>query len=314
MRRLLIYFFYDKDGIVDDYIPYKLKAFKPYCSEICMVVNGQITEESKLKVQPLIDKLLIRENVGLDAYAYKHAIKHYGYDALKNYDEVVCTNFTYFGPFGSLDNFWNTMESKECDWWGVYRWPIADPIYHHIPSFFVGYRNSLLIDKAFEEYWETMQEINTYADSCRRHEQRQTPYYDMRGFKNAVFFENHYKYMDDWSVHWPLKDADKLITEDKFPFVKRRNFFFWERFILGYVSTLENLVSSLQNNMDYPFFLIQQNIGRSQCRKAIKKLKGKNFKYKLCSVLCVNKRQHYKMLLKHTKVIEQYENIFKENN
>ena len=34
--------FYDKDGIVDDYIPYLLKHLKLFCQEICFVSNGDI--------------------------------------------------------------------------------------------------------------------------------------------------------------------------------------------------------------------------------------------------------------------------------
>ena len=32
MKRLAIYLFYDHDGIVDDYIPYKLEKLKEFCS------------------------------------------------------------------------------------------------------------------------------------------------------------------------------------------------------------------------------------------------------------------------------------------
>ena len=30
MKRLGIYFFYDKDGVVDDYIPFFLRQLKPF--------------------------------------------------------------------------------------------------------------------------------------------------------------------------------------------------------------------------------------------------------------------------------------------
>ena len=46
MKRLLIYFFWDKDGIVDDYIPHMLKSFRPFATELCVVVNGEITDET----------------------------------------------------------------------------------------------------------------------------------------------------------------------------------------------------------------------------------------------------------------------------
>lgn len=56
MKRLMIYFFYDKDGIVDDYIPYFLKSFKPFCEKICVVVNGLLTNDSKKVLKEIANK------------------------------------------------------------------------------------------------------------------------------------------------------------------------------------------------------------------------------------------------------------------
>ena len=264
MKRLCIYFFYDKDGIVDDYIPYLLRRLHPFCSEICVVVNGHINEEGKKKIAPYIAKLLVRENKGLDAGAYQYALMQYGFERLKQYDEVLVTNFTYFGPFYPLKDLFDTMEKKQCDWWGLYYWPVAFfVIYHHIPSFFVAYRKSLLSSAAFEKYWRTLPNIKTYEDSCQYHEQRQTPYYDARGFKKAVYMENHYKYIDDWSYHYPLKDADKLLIEDKIPFLKRRSFFMDDYFSLCGPAT-DRSTAYIKQQTHYPYQLIIQNIRRTQ--------------------------------------------------
>ena len=37
IKRLVIYFFYDKDGIVDRYVPYMLEDMKKNCSELFVV-------------------------------------------------------------------------------------------------------------------------------------------------------------------------------------------------------------------------------------------------------------------------------------
>ena len=37
MKRLAIYLFYDHDGIVDDYIPYKLEKLKEFVQDIWFV-------------------------------------------------------------------------------------------------------------------------------------------------------------------------------------------------------------------------------------------------------------------------------------
>ena len=49
VKRLIAYFIYDKQGIVDDYIIYMLCALKEHSSEIAVVVNGKLTSESREK-------------------------------------------------------------------------------------------------------------------------------------------------------------------------------------------------------------------------------------------------------------------------
>lgn len=47
MKRLAIYLFYDHDGIVDDYIPYKLEKLKEFVQDIWFVSNSDLTAESR---------------------------------------------------------------------------------------------------------------------------------------------------------------------------------------------------------------------------------------------------------------------------
>ena len=137
MKRLMIYFIYDKDGIVDNYIPYFLSSFKPYCEEICIVVNGFLTEESKQKLEKVSSQILIRENKGLDVGAYKYGLNHYGFKNIKeNFDEVILTNFTLFGPCFPLDDMFKNIEEQDCDWWAPFKWYIKLHNFRHMPSFF----------------------------------------------------------------------------------------------------------------------------------------------------------------------------------
>ena len=44
-KRLLIFFFYDKKGIVDDYIPSMLEDLRKTVDDIFIVCNGLLTNE-----------------------------------------------------------------------------------------------------------------------------------------------------------------------------------------------------------------------------------------------------------------------------
>ena len=42
INRLLVYFFWDADGIVDDYVLHSIKALGEHSSQIIVVVNGEV--------------------------------------------------------------------------------------------------------------------------------------------------------------------------------------------------------------------------------------------------------------------------------
>ena len=71
MERLGILVFYDKNGIFSEYIEYLLIALKEVVTYQIVIVNGFIQLESEKKLSRISDEVLIRENKGFDAGAYK---------------------------------------------------------------------------------------------------------------------------------------------------------------------------------------------------------------------------------------------------
>ena len=75
-RRAAIFAFYDKDGIVDDYIPVLVGAVRRHCARLLCVVNGELTEAGRAKLAPVCDEILMRPNEGLDVTGYKEGFFH----------------------------------------------------------------------------------------------------------------------------------------------------------------------------------------------------------------------------------------------
>lgn len=113
--RLLIYFFYDKNGIVDDYIPYMLTDMQKNVSDIFVVCNGALTDEGKAKFKRFTDDILVRENKGFDVWAYKEAMEKLGWERLGNYDEIILMNYTIAGPVYPFEDMFHSMNGKDID-------------------------------------------------------------------------------------------------------------------------------------------------------------------------------------------------------
>ena len=154
-RRLCIYFFYDKDGIVDDYVVYYIQSMQEFFSEICVVVNGFLTEEARKKIDPVCQRLIIRKNKGFDSWAYKEALESYGFEYISNnFEEVLLNNFTCFGPIGSFAPMFEKMGKSVCDFWGHCRYYSHKgqkvknvPIPEHLMSYFILFRKNILKSK-----------------------------------------------------------------------------------------------------------------------------------------------------------------------
>lgn len=232
MKRLCIYFFYDKNGIVDDYVPVYLQAMREFFSEICIVVNGKLTKESGKKLETVCNKLLIRDNKGFDSWAYKEALYSYGLDYIaQNFDEILLNNFTCFGPIGSFKPMFDKMDKSVCDFWGHCRYypsqgqmVCGQAIPEHLMSYFILFRKNIFQSTSWKEYWETLKSVNNYDDARLNHEFRITPYFEQRGFISDAFIDAQRCYEkagDNPSVH----DTYYELVANHSPLLKRKVFF-----------------------------------------------------------------------------------------
>lgn len=279
--RLLIYFFYDKNGVVDDYIPYVLTDMQKNVSDIFVVCNGLLTDEGKIKFQKFTDDILVRENKGFDVWAYKDALEKLGWETLGNYDEIILMNYTIAGPVYPFEDMFHTMNSKDVDFWGITQFYRTedDPfgtmpdgfIPDHIQSHFIAVRKNMLNSEAFHNYWEEMPMITGYLDSVTRHEARFTKFFEKAGFKWEVYVDaKEYRNLS----HQPIIGmATKILEEKKCPVFKRRSFMQNYNVVLNESCGQEAMLlyKYLEEKTDYNVDLIMDNLLRVENLADLKK-------------------------------------------
>lgn len=120
MKRLGIFFFYEKNGDVDDFITYYLADLNKNLTELVVVCNGKLSEQGRAAFSQFTDNIIVRENKGLDVWAYKTALDSYGWAKLSEFDEIVMTNSTLMGPVRPLKEMFDAMwENRDLDFWGL---------------------------------------------------------------------------------------------------------------------------------------------------------------------------------------------------
>ena len=115
--RLGIFFFFDAQGIVDSYVETLLADMVKNLSELVIVVNGELTAKSYAKLSVFTDNIILRENKGLDVWAYKTGLDSYGWKKLAEFDEVVLFNATIMGPVYPFEEMFTEMAGRNIDFW-----------------------------------------------------------------------------------------------------------------------------------------------------------------------------------------------------
>lgn len=270
-KRACIYFIYDKDGIVDDYVLSQLKDIKRNVSFLHCVVNGVLLPESKKKLEPIVDEIFERENKGVDIGAYKAATEHIGWSELNKFDELVLMNNTCFGPVYPFKEVFDWASKKDMDIWGLtlgtkFNWFGTKDYLHynksktHIQSYFIVFRKPLLGSGLLTSFFRDMPEEMAYVDSSAVFEYALPGYFEERGYKSGVYcdLKNDTNYP---LLHNPVR----LLKDCRMPLFKKRSFFHHYTDVLnntGGEATLE-LIRFIEKETDYDMSLVWKALLRT---------------------------------------------------
>ena len=221
-RRLGIFFFYDGEGVVDRYIKVMLEGLQDQLSELIVVANGKLNDEGREKLSHYARRIIVRDNKGLDVWAYKTALDHYGWAALQEFDELVLFNATIMGPIFPFEEMFSEMAARDLDFWGPTWFHAAPSEYRgeidelrnpkHLQSHFHVYRRSLVASPEFQAYWDELPEMRTYLDSVTKHE---IPF--TRHFQDLGYRADAYVNTDDLEgyTYQPIIFAPVTLIRDK---------------------------------------------------------------------------------------------------
>ncbi len=221
------------------------------------------------------DTIIVRENKGLDVWAYKTALDFYGWEKLSEYDEIVMTNSTLMGPVRPLREMFEAMwENQDLDFWGlsVHHGAKSNPfkgkhLYNYLPvhiqSHFIVYRKRFVQNPELQAYWDTMPMIESYTDSVQRYEAVFTKQFGDKGFKWDVYVKtDDLKEFTDYPL---LVCPTLLLREKKCPLFKRRSFMHTLEAYLNDTAgePVQELYDYLRDETDYPLELIWKNMIRT---------------------------------------------------
>ena len=280
-KNLAVYVHYDKHGDVSDYVIYCLKGLQDVAERIMVVINGELSDIGRTVLKELGVDVLVRKNAGYDWWGWKAGIEHFGYDTIAQYDSLILTNNTYYGPIFPFSEMFNIMESKECDFWGINRSPAITlkrtSLPEHLQSYFLVFNKSILNSPDFCDYWKNIQPYNSWHDAVILGEAKLTKYFESRGFKSESYMS--YKKYSKLIQANPTILTDMQIMEDRCPVAKRKYFFEQKFHSIQFARdySTRKLLSFLEADTNYDVNLIWDDLLKTQHSSVIKDNLHTNF-------------------------------------
>lgn len=276
-NRLGIFVFFDKEGIVDDYVTYLLDDLSKHLKDLVIVCNGKITSNGKKKLEKYSDQIFVRSNIGFDVSAWKEVIlEKLDKRFLQSFDEVLLFNDTFYGPLYPFAEVFKAMNEEDIDLWGLTAHAEACPYVSHnetidipkfIQSYFYAFRQSIVKSDDFYEYWESIPEAEeiTYDDAVHIHENRFANFFEERGYKFSAYIDNDDLSSDPLtSICYNTFMPYGMVAERKLPIIRRKVFNFDYDQVINYngAEEIRNVLEYVKENTKYPVKMIWDNLLR----------------------------------------------------
>jgi len=275
MNRIGIFLTYDTDSIVDEYIEYMLNDLSNVIDKIIIVSNGPLSKEGRKVFEKYSNDILVRENKGFDFGAWKDTIiSHIGFEQLKEYDELVLLNDSFFGPFESFEKVFHTMEQQKLDFWGLSVHGEVETVRdmcpygyrpRYIQTYFVVFGKKILQDYSFYKYWTDMEYYSAFLEVGEKCSAVLTKYFSDLGFSWGVYsdtteFESTY----EKNICHHAFNLEYLISEKEYPIIKRKSFVLGKRRFLKYNTGMDLLkaIEYIHSNETYDLDLAYNHIVR----------------------------------------------------
>lgn len=267
VRRLCIYLIYDSDKIVDDYIGVALKELKRFSDRLVVVCNFDHIESGKENIANYADEVFYRDNRGYDAGGYQEAItKLITWDRIYDYDELLLTNDSWFGPIYPFDEMFDRMNKTECDFWGITRhmggkyWFGAEESFPtHIQSYFLNFKYGVLHSSDFKCYWDSYTCSDDRNETIRNFEVGISKSLSNKGYIGKSYMDLHeLPFQNEVNVNFYMWHSYELIKDFNMPTLKRTIIDFN---IKGFPNALQAL-EYVKNETNYNYSLISNYIDR----------------------------------------------------
>ena len=215
MKRAVLYAHYDRNDIVEDYVLYALREHRRFCDTLIFVSTAGLDDKEQEKAARYADRILVRDNSGYDFMSWKCALALL--DNLENYDEILFTNDSIYGPLWPMEKVYEQSSRIDADLWGLC---INHQVSRHVQSWFFAFRKILIRSGVMQEFWETVHPIEHKMTIIKKYEIGLSKFVEKRGYITGAMFEPHWLSPTE-KLRLIIQDMNLREPRRSFKFAKR---------------------------------------------------------------------------------------------
>ncbi len=222
MNRIAIFASYSEKGTIEDYVLYYLRNLKVVAEKIIFIADNDISPAEENKLKDLVFYSKCQRHGCYDFGSYRRGFEWAAQQGiLEEADEVIFCNDSCYGPVTPLDQAFEKMKQKTCDFWGMIE---SHEFKAHLQSYFLTFKRQVFLSDAFRDFITSMIQQKDFLQYVKAYEMGLTEYLCKAGFKYAAFIEYaQYAFINH---HIPTNPTFYPVTtlELGLPFIKRKVF------------------------------------------------------------------------------------------
>lgn len=225
--------------------------------DLVIVSNGSLNQESMVGLSRYTNHdIVIRNNVGFDAGAWRDVMLDIGFERICEFDELILFNDSFFGPIYPFKEMFDKMDRTDVDYWGITNHGEAPnsrdmcpygyrPRY--IQTYFLAFRKNLVESNEFQQYWTNLPNYETFEDLAFKHGAVLTKYFEDLGYKWKAYVKSQdLEESRDKAMSFHTYDMYNMVVNRDLPVLKRKAFKLPRDIHLRY-----NMASDISNTMKY---------------------------------------------------------------
>lgn len=163
-KRLCVFAHFDAQGEIKPFTLFYLRKLREECDEIVFVTVSNPGPEELRKLEGIVSQVILRPNVGYDFAMWQQALAECD---LTQYEELLLTNSSVFGPIWPLNRVFAKMANVACDVWGMTENTEID---WHLQSYFLVFRHTAIESEAFRQFWAAVLPFRNKTQVIRSYE------------------------------------------------------------------------------------------------------------------------------------------------